>query len=111
VPFPRLPKVSAADWRRLSPAGKVERLIGLDRCYEILSWGPITELDPLRSSFQWQVMRVLFPIYVKALLAGSFDREATRERNRERILDELDRKLRERPEQTAGANGVTTPAA
>ena len=89
MPFPRLPKVSAADWRRLSPAGKVERLIGLDRCYEILSWGPITELDPLRSSFQWQVMRVLFPIYVKALLAGSFDREATRERNRERILDEL----------------------
>jgi hypothetical protein len=97
VPFPRLPKVSAADWRRLSLRDPVV--------------GPITELDPLRSSFQWQVMRVLFPIYVKALLAGSFDREATRERNRERILDELDRKLRERPEQTAGANGVTTPAA
>ena len=51
VPFPRIPTVPTAEWRRLSPAGKVERLIGLDRCYEILLWGPITELDPLRQSF------------------------------------------------------------
>jgi hypothetical protein len=60
----------------------VERLIGLDRCYEIQSWGSITELDPLRQSLQWQLMRVLFPIYAKAMLNGTLDREAARERNR-----------------------------
>ena len=49
-------------------------MIALDRCYEILSWGSITELDPLRQSFQMQVMRVLLPIGIKAALNGSLDR-------------------------------------
>jgi hypothetical protein len=62
-------------WRHLSTAEKIEHLIGLDRCYEILSWGPVTELDPLRRSMQMQVMRVLLPIGIKAALDGSLDRE------------------------------------
>jgi hypothetical protein len=105
VPFPRIPKVPAAEWRRLSPAGKVERLIGFDRCYEILSWGPITA-DPLRQSFQWQVMRVLFPIHLKALLDGTLDSELARERDRERILEELNRKMRARSEPLDAAPGA-----
>jgi hypothetical protein len=93
VLFPRIPKVPTAEWRRLSPAQKIERLIGLDRCREILSWGPITELDALRRSFQWQVMRVLLPIGIKAALDGTLAREAARERNRAAMLEELARDL------------------
>jgi hypothetical protein len=40
-----------------------------------------------------QVMRVLLPIGIKALLDGSLDREAARERNRAATLEELDCKL------------------
>jgi hypothetical protein len=79
-------------WRHFSAAQKIEHLIGLDRCYEMLSW-PWTGLDPLRRSFQWQVMRVLLPIGIKAVLDGSLDRELTRERNRAAALEELDRML------------------
>jgi hypothetical protein len=68
-------------------------LIGLDRCYEILSWGSITDLHPLRRSFQWQVMRVLLSIGIKAALDGSLDRELERDRNRGAALDELHHKL------------------
>ena len=61
IPFPYMPRVAdlPAGWRHFSAAQKIEHLIGLDRCYEILSWGPIIELDPVRRSVQWQVMRVL----------------------------------------------------
>ena len=69
-------------------------MIGLDRYEEILSWGPITDLDPLRRSMQMQVMRVLLRIGIKAALDGSLDREAAFERDRERILDELLRDLK-----------------
>ena len=86
-----------------------DHLIGLDCWYEISSWGPYRELDPLRRSFQMQVLRVFLSIGLKAMLDGTLAREVTRERNRQRLLDELDRKLRQRAEQTAGANRVTTP--
>ena len=95
IAFPRMPRVAdlPPGWRHLSPAEKIERLIGLDRCREILSWGPITERDPLRRSFQMQVMRVLLPIGIKAMLDGSLAREAARERNRAAILNDLGRRL------------------
>ena len=80
-------------WRHFTAAQKIEHLIGLDRCYEILSWGPITELDPVRRSMQTQVMRVLLPIGIKAALNGSLDRDLARERNRAAALDELHHKL------------------
>jgi hypothetical protein len=79
--------------RHFSAAQKIEHLIGLDRCYEILSWGPITHLDPVRRSMQLQVMRILLPIGIKAMLDGSLDRDLARERSRAAVLEELDRKL------------------
>jgi hypothetical protein len=79
-------------WRHFSVAQKIEHLIGLDRCYEILSW-PWAELDPVRRSFQWQVMRVLWSIGIKAILDGSLDRELTRDRNRAAVLEELNREF------------------
>jgi hypothetical protein len=85
-------------WRHFSTAENIEHLIGLDRCYEILSWRPITDLDPLRRSFQMQVMRVLLPIGIKAALDGSLDRDLARERNRAAMLEELGRKLGAAPE-------------
>jgi len=96
VAFPYMPRVAdlPPGWRHFSAAQKIEHLIGLDRCYEVLSWGLITELDPLRRSFQMQVMRVLLPIGIKAALDGSLDRELERDRNRTAALDELERKLR-----------------
>jgi hypothetical protein len=95
VAFPRMPRVAdlPPGWRHCSVAQKIEHLIGLDRCYEILSWGSYVELDPLRRSFQWQVMRVLLPIGIKAVLDGSLDRDLARERNRAAVLEELERKL------------------
>src|SRR5215469_4224131 len=98
IAFPYMPRVAdlPSGWRHFSAAQKIEHLIGLDRCYEILSWGPITEIDPLRRSFQMQVMRILLPIGIKAYLDRSLDRAAGRERNRATVLGELDRKLRAR---------------
>jgi hypothetical protein len=81
-------------WRLFSAAQKIEHLIGLDRCYEVLSWGPVADLDPLRRSFQMQVIRVLLPIGVKALLDGTLGREAARERNRAAELDRISAALR-----------------
>ena len=115
IAFPHLshPRagLSHAEWRALGPAEKLERLFGmsLDDLCEIMSWEPIAELDQFRLSVRVQVVRVVFTICVKAMLDGTLDREAARERNRQRVLDELDRKLRERLERTAGANGTTTP--
>ena len=111
VAFPYMPRVAdlPPGWRHFTTAQKVDHLIGLDRWYEISSWGPYRELDPLRRSFQMQVLRVFLSIGLKAMLDGTLAREVTRERNRQRLLDELDRKLRQRAEQTAGANRVTTP--
>ena len=95
--FPYMPRVAdlPPGWRHFSAAQKVEHLIGLDRCYEILSW-PWAGLDPVRRSMQMQVMRVLLPIGIKAVLDGSLDRELARDRNRAAVLEELDRKLHAR---------------
>jgi hypothetical protein len=90
-----MPRVAdlPAGWRHFSTAQKIEHLIGLDRCYEILSWGSYVELDPLRRSFQRQVMHVLLPIGIKAVLDGSLDRDLAHERNRATMLEELARDL------------------
>ena len=99
VQFPRLthPRagLSHGEWRALGPGEKLERLFGmsLDDLYEIMSWGPIAELDPFRLSVRVQVTRVVFTICMKAHLDGSLGREAARERNREatlrRLIDEV----------------------
>ena len=95
IAFPYMPRVAdlPAGWRRFSAAQKIEHLIGLDRCYEIQSWGPINELDPMCLSMQMQVMRILWRICIKAVLDGSLDRELARERNRAAVLEELNRKV------------------
>jgi hypothetical protein len=51
--------------------------------------GPIAELDLLRRSMRMQVIRILLPICVKALLNGTLGREAARERNRAAALEKL----------------------
>jgi hypothetical protein len=96
-------------WRHFTTAQKIEHLVGLDRCDEILLWGPITDLDPLRLSFQIQVMRVLLRIGLKAVLDGTLAREAARERDRERILSEMTR--REFGDDPSDRTGKTRPRA
>ena len=93
IAFPYMPRVSDLPpaWRHFTTAQKIEHLIGLDRYEEILSWGPITDLDPLRLSFQMQVMRVFSRIGLQAALDGTLAREATRERERDRTLLDLTR--------------------
>ena len=100
IAFPYMPRVAdlPPGWRYFTTAEKIEHLIGLDRCDEILSWGPITELDPLRLSFQMQVIRIFLRVGLKAVLDGTLAREAARERDRQRILAELTRR-------ELGANG------
>jgi hypothetical protein len=60
VAFPFPPRVVdlPPGWRHWSPSEKIERLLGmsLDRCCEILSWAPTSELDRLRLSMQVQVL-------------------------------------------------------
>jgi hypothetical protein len=80
-------------WRHWSAAQKIEHLIGLDRCREVLSWGPVADLDPLRRSFQMQVIRILLPIGIKALLDGTLGREAARERTRDAALVDKIRRM------------------
>jgi hypothetical protein len=94
IAFPYMPRVAdlPPGWRHFSAAQKIDHLIGLDRCYEILSWPP-SELDPLCVSMQLQVMRILWRICIKAVLDGSLDREIARERNRAAVLDELRQKF------------------
>jgi len=69
-------------------------LIGLDRCDEILSWGSPIELDPLRCSFQMQVMRIMLRNGLKPMLDGTLGREAARERDRESVIANLAREFR-----------------
>jgi hypothetical protein len=94
VAFPYMPRVAdlPPGWRHFTTAEKIEHLIGLDRCEEILSWGPTTELDPLRLTFQMQVIRIFLRIGLKAVLDGTLAREAARDRDRQRILEELTRR-------------------
>ena len=63
IAFPYMPRVSDLPpaWRHFTTAQKIEHLIGLDRYEEILSWGPMTDLDALRRSFQMQVVRIKAP--------------------------------------------------
>jgi len=49
--------------------------MSLDRVVEILSWGPTTELDPVRFSKKMQVWRVVFMIGVKAMVNSKLDRK------------------------------------
>jgi hypothetical protein len=63
--------------------------MSFDRAAEILSWGPVADLDPQRAHVWLQVWRVVFMIGTKALFDGKLSREAARERDRERILGEL----------------------
>jgi hypothetical protein len=52
-----------------------------------------------------QVLRILWRIGIKALLNGSLDREAARQRNREAVLEEFARPLDARQ-----ANGAASDA-
>jgi hypothetical protein len=89
-----MPRVSdlPSDWRHFSAAQKIEHLIGLDRCYEILSWS-CDGLDPLRCSMQMQVIRILLRIGISVVLDGSLDRELARDHNRAAVLNDLTRSL------------------
>jgi hypothetical protein len=85
--FPHMPCVAdlPSGWRHFSTAEKIEHLIGLDRCYEILSW-PSAGLDRVRLSMRVQAVRIILIIAGKGLLNGSLDRETARERERDRAL-------------------------
>src|SRR6516165_9229089 len=85
--------LSHAEWHALGPGEKLERLFGmsLDDLYEIMSWEPLAELDPVRLSVRMQATRVVFTICMKAFLDGRLGREADRERDRQRIIEELAR--------------------
>jgi hypothetical protein len=72
-------------------AGREDRTLfgmSLDDVYEIMSW-PIGELDPFRLSVRMQATRVVFAICLKGFLDGKLGREAARERDRQRMLEEL----------------------
>jgi len=71
---------------------EIQHLIGMDRCYKILSW-PWSGLDPLRRSMKMQVLRIVFPICSKAMRDGTLAREIACERERERVLEELSREF------------------
>src|SRR5262249_9112857 len=107
--------LSHAEWRTLGPAQKVEHLLkmSLDRAAEILSWGPVADLDAHRLHVWLQVWRVVFMIGTKALFDGKLSRDAARERDRDRILGELMRGFEERAAastfQALGKAGVPSP--
>ena len=92
VTIPRLPSITGANkppgWNRWSAAEKAQHLLdmSLDRMRDYLSW-PADELDPHRLAAQTQVMRVI------AVVAAKVGDEAHRERDRERILEELHRDM------------------
>jgi hypothetical protein len=98
ITFPRMPRVAELPrgWRNFGPAQKVEHLLNmsLDRAVEVLSWGPVADLDTHRLHVWLQVWRVVFMIGTKALFDGKLGRDAALERDRERILDELLRDLK-----------------
>ena len=93
VAFPYMPRVAdlPRGWRHFSAAKKIEHLIGLDRCHEVLSW-PLDGLDPLRLSLKMQVIRIVLRICMKAMLEGKLGRE----RDRDRVLETLSPGLRAR---------------
>jgi hypothetical protein len=105
IAFPYMPRVAdlPKGWRHFSAAEKIEHLLNmsLDDAHEILSWGPIAELDPFRLSVRMQVWRVVFMIGVKALLDGTLRREAARERNRKTIVEDLALQLKAQSDGTA----------
>jgi hypothetical protein len=114
IAFPYMPRVTdlPPGWRHWSPAEKIEHLLGmtLDDIAEIMSWGPITELDPFHLSVKLQVMRIIFMIGVKAHLDGKLGREAASDRDRQRILAEMARDLRARgPSPDPGGTGEGPP--
>ena len=82
-------------WGNFGPAQKVEHLLNmsLDRAAEILSWGPVADLDAHRLHVWQQVWRIVFMIGTKAHFDGRLGREAALERNRERIFAEMSREL------------------
>jgi hypothetical protein len=51
----------------MAAAQKIEHLLGmsLDRAHEILSWSPVSELDPPRLSLWAQAWRVIFMVGTK----------------------------------------------
>ena len=93
ITFPYMPRVAELPrgWQNFGPAQKVEHLLSmsLDRAAEVLSWGPVTDLDPQRLHLWLQVWRVVFMIGTKALFDGKLSRDAALERNRDRILGKL----------------------
>jgi hypothetical protein len=99
IAFPFLRRVAGADkppgWDRWSLAEKVEHLLGmsLDRIHDYLGWPPAA-LDPHRLAAQVQAVRVVM------VVAAKVGPEARRERDRQRVLEELARDLQSR--QSAG---------
>jgi hypothetical protein len=93
ITFPRKPRVAELPrgWQHFGPAQKVEHLLNmsLDRAAEVLTWGPVADLDAHRRHIWLQVWRVVFMIGTKALFDGKLRRDAGLERDRERILEEL----------------------
>jgi hypothetical protein len=87
IAFPYMLRLAdlPSGWRHFSTAEKIEHLIGLDRCYEILSW-PSAGLDRVRLLMKMQVMRIILKIAGKALLDGSLGREIARARERDARL-------------------------
>jgi hypothetical protein len=109
IPFPYMPRVAhlPAGWRRLSNAHKIGHLLGMSlyRAGEILM-SPGTELDHLQLSLRMQVWRVAFLFGIRAMLDGEFDRDAARERDRERRLEDLARRLGGAEGQERAATGA-----
>jgi hypothetical protein len=97
IAFPYMPRVAdlPSGWRHFSPAKKIEHLIGLDRCHEILSW-PLDGLDPLRLSLKMQVIRIVLRICMKAMLEGKLGRERAPLRAPDPALEKLSLGLRAR---------------
>ena len=93
VRFPYMPRVAELprSWQNFGPAQKVEHSLNmsLDRAAEILSWGPVADLNAHRLHVWLQVWRVVFMIGTKALFDGRLGREAARERDRERVIANL----------------------
>jgi hypothetical protein len=92
VIIPRLPSANKPrGWNRWSAAEKAEHLLSLslDRMHDYLSW-PADGLDPYRLAAQTQAVRVI------AMVAAKAGAEAARGRERERVLAEMARDLRDR---------------
>src|SRR5215469_1467893 len=93
ITFPYMPRVAELPpgWENFGPAQKVEHLLNmsLDRAAEVLSWGPVTDLDADRLHVWLQVWRVVFMIGTKALFDGKLGRDAALERDKDRILGKL----------------------